>query len=420
MQEGACLPQSQLPILFAASFSHHPITVPNPHAPHLPAASPPLPVQNHIKLRWAFPIANNFEVAFLYQKNCRMSKPDIHCRVLLVRLQHGSTSLQIHCKAALKAVGTQRRAAREVDGISDAPSVELLAASPGIPNSWLSLTSWAEHQPSPSQDLTEIWISVGFPQPLQKPAFLVLSCFVCPAVQSVLQPHAAGLQPARPLWQRRLPLPHDGCGSCSEVRNHVGGEMGRVHHFMSLSKVGQGSKGGTWEWGSESFPLTQLLWGRDKVCPWLLWLYKICAWSNLRGPESEEREKQRRKCLVTSFELWEMRKCAGQECNALGGAEAGECKTALFLIKEPVQKWFMEVDPPLMLWADYKAMPHQFPRFLDRESWSHTLEDSPQCAKSSQLCILKSPLSFSLAPLPLLCLHSSKALHFTGEKKSFF
>lgn len=59
-------------------------------------------------------------------------------------------------------------------------------------------------------------------------------------------------------------------------------------------------------------------------------------------------------------------------------------------------------------------MPHQFPRFLDRESWSHTLEDSPQCAKSSQPCIPKSPVSFNLAPLPLLCLHSIKALHFPG------
>lgn len=77
-----------------------------------------------------------------------------------------STSLQIHRKAALKAVGTQSRAAREVDGISDAESVELLAASSGIPNSWLSPTSRAEHQPSLSHDLIEIRISVGFPQPL--------------------------------------------------------------------------------------------------------------------------------------------------------------------------------------------------------------------------------------------------------------
>lgn len=44
-----------------------------------------------------------------------------------------------------------------------------------------------------------------------------------------------------------------------------------------------------------------------------------------------------------------MRKCAGQERDALGGAEARECETALFLIKEQVQKWFVEVDPPLML-----------------------------------------------------------------------
>lgn len=42
-----------------------------------------------------------------------------------------------------------------------------------------------------------------------------------------------------------------------------------------------------------------------------------------------------------------MRKSAGQEHDALGGAEAREYKTAL--IKEPLQKWFMEVDPPLML-----------------------------------------------------------------------
>lgn len=44
-----------------------------------------------------------------------------------------------------------------------------------------------------------------------------------------------------------------------------------------------------------------------------------------------------------------MQKRAGQERDALGGAEVGECKTALFLIKELVEKWFMEVDPPLML-----------------------------------------------------------------------
>lgn len=37
------------------------------------------------------------------------------------------------------------------------------------------------------------------------------------------------------------------------------------------------------------------------------------------------------------------------ERDAPGGAEARECKTILFLIKELVQKWFMEVYPPLML-----------------------------------------------------------------------
>lgn len=41
-----------------------------------------------------------------------------------------------------------------------------------------------------------------------------------------------------------------------------------------------------------------------------------------------------------------MCKCAGQGCDALGGAESRECRTD---IKEPVQKLFVEVDPPLML-----------------------------------------------------------------------
>lgn len=48
---------------------------------------------------------------------------------------------KIHHKAALKAVGTQSRAAGEVDGISDAQNVEVLAASPGIAISWPSRTS---------------------------------------------------------------------------------------------------------------------------------------------------------------------------------------------------------------------------------------------------------------------------------------
>lgn len=52
-----------------------------------------------------------------------------------------SPSRQIHHKAALKALWAQSRAAREVDGISDARSVELLVAFLGIPNSWLSPTS---------------------------------------------------------------------------------------------------------------------------------------------------------------------------------------------------------------------------------------------------------------------------------------
>lgn len=40
MQEGACPAQRQLPILFPAFLSHHPITVLNPQTARLPASQP--------------------------------------------------------------------------------------------------------------------------------------------------------------------------------------------------------------------------------------------------------------------------------------------------------------------------------------------------------------------------------------------
>lgn len=40
MQEEACLPQSQLPILFPASLSCHPIAVLNPRTARLPVGQP--------------------------------------------------------------------------------------------------------------------------------------------------------------------------------------------------------------------------------------------------------------------------------------------------------------------------------------------------------------------------------------------
>lgn len=113
-----------------------------------------------------------------------------------------------------------------------------------------------------------------------------------------------------------------------------------------------------------------------------------------------------------------MWKCAGQGRDALRGAEARECKTGLFLVKEPVQKWSMEADPPLMLSADYRAMSDQFPRFLDRKAghthWK-TLHNMPR-ALSSVYQNLPCPL---LSPSPLLCLHSIKVLQFPG-RKSFY
>ena len=154
----------------------------------------------------------------------------------------------------------------------------------------------SSYEPSPSHDLTEMQISLIFPNLCRKP--------ICLSSRDlfVLQAHTAGLQPAHPLRQRWLPLPHSSCGSLSEVQNHVGGEMGRVHRFMSLPKLGQGSKGGTCEWGSESFPSTWLL------CPWLLWLYKACAWSIVRGAEREERKNTKKETFGDL--IWALRNVA--------------------------------------------------------------------------------------------------------------
>lgn len=140
---------------------------------------------------------------------------------------------------------------------------------------------------------------------------------------------------------------------------------------------------------------------------------KIWAWEDLRVKKGKNKAK-----TFGDF-IWALRNVemcrTFPGCDALGGEESRECKTHLRLIKEPVQKLFMEVDPPLMLWADYRVVSHQFPRFLERKA-GHThwmaLHSMPRALTS---VYQNRPCPF-LSPLPLLCLHSIKALHFPGRK----
>lgn len=56
------------------------------------------------------------------------------------------------------------------------------------------------------------------------------------------------------------------------------------------------------------------------------------------------------------------------------------------------------------------------PKIPGKESWSHTLEDSPQHAKSTQFCIPESPLSFIK---PSVCTTLKHLPAFSREEKTF-